>query len=629
MIGNGKIFISHTHRDNQACDPLLAALDAWQIDYWFDLEQLSAGQEFPAKIEQSIATRDILLRVLTPAAAQSDWMAREAAHARSLHGKNSPRRVLNLLLLPGYTLSPQERDEIVIDATTQTEVEWLRALRLVLGIPERGRAINRRAFIGLGVAGIAALGGVAAIGKQLLFPNTVTPLFIPTTHAALATPEPNHAPPTLWRYRDGRGAGHVNLAVSGSALVAMFGSLLYSNLARIDSATGALLWETTYNLPAAATPLIHQGLIYTLGATNDLSQFQDLHIIAIDLATGAERWRSAAIAPGQDSLQGAQYGASLAMTSSIIVARWEDWLAAVNSATGALNWKVNLSTSSPSGAYPITGEDLMVSSPIIAGSRIYLGLEDGSIAAYDLVTGAPIWRSPVASARLSSDALVANGFIYIGSEDGYFYALDQQTGALRWKQALTQIPVLRKATGVTGSHFVTSAPTLVDGVLYVGAGNSGNLSLALLAPGLTTGRGAPPKNTDPVDDNLCALDATNGKVIWSIHPSLSAYPFAQYPLESVNDNGQAQIALDRLGLRTKPLVSGDVIYATSSLNFQNAVGPAGLNALYAIDRLTGAPLWTYTAAGYSLGFFPSAPALTQDGVIIFSSSYDVLTALKP
>ncbi|MGH2517667.1 MAG: toll/interleukin-1 receptor domain-containing protein, partial [Ktedonobacterales bacterium] len=91
MFGNGKLFISHTHEDNALCEPLLAALDAWQLDYWFDVAQLVPGEMIPDRIQRAIPERDIFLRVCTPAAQRSFWMAREAEMARAARAR-APRR---------------------------------------------------------------------------------------------------------------------------------------------------------------------------------------------------------------------------------------------------------------------------------------------------------------------------------------------------------------------------------------------------------------------------------------------------------------------------------------------------------------------------------------------------------
>ena len=56
MRGNGKVFISHAHDDNERCGSLLAALDAWGVDYWFDTQQMGAGDNLSLTIQRAIAT---------------------------------------------------------------------------------------------------------------------------------------------------------------------------------------------------------------------------------------------------------------------------------------------------------------------------------------------------------------------------------------------------------------------------------------------------------------------------------------------------------------------------------------------------------------------------------------------
>src|SRR5690348_7925795 len=75
MPGNNRVFISHSHDDNARCAPLLAAMDAWGVDYWFDTEGgLSAGQHLTERVQRAMAERDVFLRVCTGATQQSFWM---------------------------------------------------------------------------------------------------------------------------------------------------------------------------------------------------------------------------------------------------------------------------------------------------------------------------------------------------------------------------------------------------------------------------------------------------------------------------------------------------------------------------------------------------------------------------
>ena len=192
MFGNGKVFVSHTHEDNAACAPVLAALDAWQVDYWFDLGQLSAGLELLETIERAQEGRDIFLRICTPAALASPWMAQERKLARSLRAPSGERRMIDLIMKPGYVISAEEAHVRVIDATQQPEVEWLRQLREALGIPSRERRVSRRAALGVGITSLAALGGMGFASKLLFF-TPPTPLPARISICPLATsPRPRH-----------------------------------------------------------------------------------------------------------------------------------------------------------------------------------------------------------------------------------------------------------------------------------------------------------------------------------------------------------------------------------------------------------------------------------------------------
>ncbi|MGZ3585235.1 MAG: toll/interleukin-1 receptor domain-containing protein, partial [Ktedonobacterales bacterium] len=106
MRGNGKVFVSHTHIDNERCEPLLAALDAWGVDYWFDREQLGPGQHLSERIQTAIAERTMLLRICTGATLESFWMTQEMSAFRGMqleeqqHRQRTDRLSINLILDP-------------------------------------------------------------------------------------------------------------------------------------------------------------------------------------------------------------------------------------------------------------------------------------------------------------------------------------------------------------------------------------------------------------------------------------------------------------------------------------------------------------------------------------------------
>ena len=140
MRGNGKVFISHAHDDNERCAPLLAALDAWGVDYWFDTRRLEAGDDLSQTIQRAIAARDIFLRICTPASQRSYWVKLETGAFRGLQARQhrasgEPARVLlNLILDSGYEPEPFDYAHIFIDASTRPRREWLDELRRALGV---------------------------------------------------------------------------------------------------------------------------------------------------------------------------------------------------------------------------------------------------------------------------------------------------------------------------------------------------------------------------------------------------------------------------------------------------------------------------------------------------------------
>ena len=95
----------------------------------------------------------------------------------------------------------------------------------------------------------------------------------------------------------------------------------------------------------------------------------------------------------------------------------------------------------------------------MAGSRVYVGSNDGNIYALDAATGIRLWNFTTGDAIWSSPA-VADGVVYVGSNDDNVYALDAATSAKLWNYT-------------TGGH-VESCPVIDNGTVYVGS-DDGNI----------------------------------------------------------------------------------------------------------------------------------------------------------
>jgi outer membrane protein assembly factor BamB len=78
-----------------------------------------------------------------------------------------------------------------------------------------------------------------------------------------------------------------------------------------------------------------------------------------------------------------------------------------------------------------TGNDI-VSSPVVADGRVYIGSDDYSVYCLDFDDGARIW-SYATGDLVEAPPLVHRGTVYVGSDDFFMYALDAADGSLRFR----------------------------------------------------------------------------------------------------------------------------------------------------------------------------------------------------
>ncbi len=111
---------------------------------------------------------------------------------------------------------------------------------------------------------------------------------------------------------------------------------------------------------------------------------------------------------------------------------------------------------------PTTGP--VHTSVAIAGTMIYVGLQDWRVLAINRQTGQTRWTFTTQN-PIAGSAAVANGIVYIGSRDGFLYALDAGTGRRFWAFKTKGYPL--------------SSPALADDTLLVSS--TGGILYALHA----------------------------------------------------------------------------------------------------------------------------------------------------
>ena len=144
------------------------------------------------------------------------------------------------------------------------------------------------------------------------------------------------------------------------------------------------------------------------------------------------------------------------------------------------------------------------SQPTIAGGRVFVGSDAGTVYSLDAATGCVYWSFQTDGAmRVSVSIAPVKGpgttkyAAYFGDQKANMFGLDAQSGKLLWKVKVDDHPVAQ----------ITGAPTLYEGRLYVPMASAEERTAGL---GMTypccTFRGS-----------VTALDAGTGKQIWKTY----------------------------------------------------------------------------------------------------------------
>ena len=194
----------------------------------------------------------------------------------------------------------------------------------------------------------------------------------------------------------------------------------------------------------------------------------------------------------------------------VFVAFEGGYLAALDSATGAVIWKRDLHTH-------------LESSPLVIGGTLYVGSDKSILFAIDTSGGKIRWRFNAPSSIKASPSF-DHGRIFVGDYTGTMYSLDARRGKVVWQTDTTQIP-----PGGDGGFY--SSPAIGfgkvyagrdDGVVYAFDARSGKKSWSFTtegdvygSPALARVPGTPPTvYIGSYDHHLYALRASDGKAEW-------------------------------------------------------------------------------------------------------------------
>ena len=169
-------------------------------------------------------------------------------------------------------------------------------------------------------------------------------------------------------------------------------------LVAYDLDTGTLRWIAPVRLQSPAA--IGRGQLYVA---------DDDAIVALNLDDGSLAWRT----PVPEKI--------------VAPLDWENgWLAAATWATllmmrasdGAVIWQRALP--SPASA-----------APTVASDHVYVPLQDGHVAAFNLTDGHDAWRRRLGSTP--NQIYVLGNRLFVGSRDNYLYCLNARDGQVEWR----------------------------------------------------------------------------------------------------------------------------------------------------------------------------------------------------
>jgi outer membrane protein assembly factor BamB len=332
------------------------------------------------------------------------------------------------------------------------------------------------------------------------------------------------------------------------------------------------------------TPIIGGGL--AIVAITDMGAGDRGGLVALELATGVERWRYRTPFPA--------VAAPALAGNTVVVATKNGEVHAVSLANGAPRWRHDAAAGLPSFDAGLWAP------PTIADGLVYVALQ-GNFTALDLATGEPVWAVDPADPMytwLGSLAAVAVA-------DGSAVAAFNRTLGILTRSAATGVEQWSVDDGRTTA--VNASPVVGDGIVYL-VNASGDVSAATLASGAiawtrsTTPGGfewgysvtATPALADrrlfvaTQWSDLVAFDAWLGTELWRVAGPAGPLNYAHYRSAEP-------------GFPASPVVTGDLVW----------IGALD-GTLTAYAAATGERVWS-TQLGAPV---VSAPAPTGDALVV-------------
>lgn len=272
-----------------------------------------------------------------------------------------------------------------------------------------------------------------------------------------------------WRFSEDANEDESRKATATIANGTVFAEGPGGALFALDAESGEEQWRLTFSTPGIASqvPLVVgdsvyvcAGNLYALNAADgapqwvreDLNTRQAVHadgtlyvtsadpkggLLALDRESGATKWTvdGPQTPPATD-------GTVVAAAAGTPVTDRQPELVVTSADDGSVSWRRRLPADASAA-----------SSPAIANGRLFVGLYDGKMHAFDLEDGSKLWEYRTLGDAITAPPTVVDGHVYFGGWSGKVHCVTASEGTRKWSYALDTNPM---------------APTVVDDVVFVG-----------------------------------------------------------------------------------------------------------------------------------------------------------------
>lgn len=203
------------------------------------------------------------------------------------------------------------------------------------------------------------------------------------------------------------------LAISGNTLYVTTG---YGDLVALDLATGGERWRQRLEAVGAAGLSVYDGLAYVVAG--------DGQVWAVQTSDGRVKWQIA----GPESITSRAGATSPAIGDKFAVLPFSSGdLYGVFRQGGVRYWSASLAGQRKGVVYANVSD--ITSDPVIVGNRVYVGNQAGRFAAFSMETGERVWT---ADEGAYSPASVVGGSVFIVTDRNELVRLSASSGERIW-----------------------------------------------------------------------------------------------------------------------------------------------------------------------------------------------------